>query len=97
MKLLTKVEQYIIPDKPISQDAITEARFAYQENYGNRPLEIRVSTGALIKMCAEVGVPAPVNLTNESVQGVLIKRDPLLNGEEWLIGSTDERITAIKQ
>lgn len=96
MKLLTKVEQYIVPDKPISQDAITEARFAYTERYNNNPFEIRVSTGAFISMCAELGVPAPVNLTNESVQGMLIKRDPSLNGEEWLVGSTNERITAIK-
>lgn len=98
MKLIERHSYYIANQKPISQATIAEARFAFSGRFGgNHPQEIRLSGRALHEMCAEIGVDKiPVKFTNESVQGMLIKPDPTLADGEWLVGSSDERISDVR-
>lgn len=96
MKMLNKFENFIIPGKPISQEAIAIARHTYQYNFGSNPTEIRMSRGALAELCRQVDVKMPVTITNESVQGMLIKIDPLLSNGEWLVGSMSEKISTAR-
>jgi len=99
MKLIERHLYYIANPKPISQAAIAEARFAFTGRFGGRhPHQIRLSARALNEMCAEIGVEQiPANFTNESVQGMLITPDPTLADGEWIVGSTDERISDVKE
>lgn len=93
MKAIQQNSQYIIPTDSISQSAISKARNDYRIAFIGNADEIKLGVTALRDMFIELGANhSPVQLTVETVQGLLIILDPALRSDGWLVGTSYETI-----
>lgn len=97
MKVIRKYEEWLVPGVPISDQAISEARFQFSSQSSNPARYLKMSTGALAAITKEYGIKKiPVSFTNESIQGLLLERDSELADGEWVVGIKDERVNEVK-
>lgn len=97
MKVIRKYEEWLVLGVPITDQAISEARFNFSSQSTNPARYLKVSTGALAAITKEYGIKQiPVSFTNESIQGLLLERDSELAEGEWVVGNKDERVTEVE-
>ena len=97
MKVIRKYEEWFVLGEPISDEAISKARFHFNSQSSNPARYLKMSTGALAAITKEYGIKRiPVNFTNESIQGLLLEMDSELADGEWVVGNKSERVTEVK-
>lgn len=97
MKTVEMIGQYVMPETKLTDEALAKARFDFGGTFGRKATELRASTEALNGLLAEYGKDKrPVDLHDQTVQGIAIIEDGDLDQGAWYVGWSDEIVREVK-